>query len=703
MNNAKSDILLRVYLSFVIFIIIGIVLLLQIGKIQFKEGKYWRSMSDSLSLKYLPVQALRGNIYSADKKLMVTSIPIYEIHIDFRTKAWIDEDYFNKNIDSFAFLLSQIFKDKSEREYRLAISRARAGKARYYLLKRNINYNELKKLKTLPFFREGKYKGGIIVEQRTKRIQPFNLLAKRTIGFKREELRGVGIEGAFDKELAGKSGKRLMQKISGGKWIPADFDNALDPEDGKDIITTIDIDIQDITENALMTALIEHQAQSGCAVVMEVQTGHIVAIANLKRNNEGKYSEEYNYALGASTEPGSTFKLVSALILLEDGVVKPGTIIDTKNGEKTFFDRVMKDSKPEGYGKITFRQAFEVSSNVAFSTLVYQNYSSRPEYFLNKIEKLGITKPLNIEIPGEGKPVFKHPGQAGWSGTTLPWMSVGYELQMTPLQILTFYNGIANNGVMVKPILVKEIKQVNKTYRKFETEVINNKLCSTKTLQTLHGFLTGVVERGTASNIKSSAYKIAGKTGTALVANKGGYEANKIYQASFTGFFPADNPRYSCIVVITRPASGQIYGSSVAAPVFRQIADAIYINEYKYYLTTTNDKITNYSSLPIAKKGYLYDILNLSSVFGLKMKGQTIAGDLIKIEKENGQILIYNVNDQQHTVPDVRGMCLSDAVYLLENMGLKVNATGIGLVSSQNPEPGSALIRGGIIKLELGK
>lgn len=702
MNNTKSNILLRVYLSFVIFIVLGIIILLQISKIQFKEGKYWRSLSDSISLKYMDVEAIRGNIYSADRKLMVTSIPIYEVHIDFKTLCWEDQAYFDQHIDSFSFLMSQLFKDRSEREYRLELTKARRSKSRYFPLKRNINFNELKKLSGFPFFREGKYKGGFIVEQRTKRIQPFNLLAKRTIGFKRPDLRGVGIEGAFDKELAGKSGKRLMQRISGGNWIPADFDNALDPEDGKDIVTTIDIDIQDITENALLNALIQHQAQNGCAVVMEVQTGHILAIANLKKDDKGNYSEEYNYAVGASTEPGSTFKLVSALIMLEDGVVSPNDVINTKNGEVKFFDRVMKDSKPGGYGEITFRQAFEVSSNVAISSLVYQNYGHRPRYFLDKIEKLGITKPLNIEIPGEGKPVFKKPGQAGWSGTTLPWMSVGYELQMTPLQILTLYNGIANNGIMIKPIIVKEIWKVNKLEKSFKTEILNDKLCSQKTLQTLNGFLTGVVEHGTASNIRSSSYKIAGKTGTALVATRGGYETERIYQASFVGFFPAENPKYSCIVVITNPASGQIYGSSVAAPVFRQIADAIFVGEYKKFLTSDYDYKPDYQSIGIVSKGYIDDILQLSSIFGLTMKGHTISGDFVRVEKGSGQLLVYDASNDNRLVPDVTGMCLSDAIYLLENKGLNVNFTGTGKVISQSLAPGTAFQKGYKITLRLG-
>jgi len=701
--NTKSDILLRVYLSLLFFFILGVVIILQISKIQFKEGKYWRSMSDSLTLKYKPVEAMRGNIYSDDGKLLVTSIPNYEIRIDFKTNAWQDKKYFIENIDSFSFLVSLLFKDKTEREYRRMFTQAKNNKERYFLLKRNVNYNNLKKLKGFPFIREGKYKGGLIVIQKNIRIHPFNMLAERTIGFKKPNIKGVGIEAAYDEYLSGKSGKRLMQRISGGNWVPVDYDNTLDPEDGKDIITTIDIDMQDATENALLNALKIHQAGNGCAIVMEVKTGQIKAIANLKKDIDGNYKEIYNYAVGASTEPGSTFKLVSALLLLEDGHVKPTDMIDTKNGECKFYDRVMKDSKPGGYGVITFKQAFEYSSNVAFSTLMNKYYGNRPKEFMKKIENLSITQSLNLEIPGEGKPVFKQPGSSAWSGTTIPWMSVGYELQMTPLQILTFYNGIANKGQMLKPQFVKEIRKINKIIEVFEPKIINEKLCSEKTCEILLNLMEGVVENGTANNISSNYFKMAGKTGTALVAFQGSYETNKSYQASFVGYFPADDPAYSCIVVINNPLSGQIYGASVAAPVFKEIADKIFVQEKQPYFLSENKKIYNYNYLKTVSSAFKSDLITLSSILGLEVRLNPDESDWVNIKTNDSYLLLVNKTLNPFRIPDVKGMTLTDATFLLENKGIRVKSVGYGKVLIQSLIPGTIYTKNQNIFLTLGQ
>jgi len=701
--NTKSDILIRVYLSLLFFVILGFLIIGQISKIQFKEGKHWRSLSDSLTLKYKPVEAIRGNIYSDEGKLLVSSIPNYEVRLDFKTQTWQNPEYFTANIDSFSLLLSRLFQDQSEAQYRKEITKARNQKARYYLLKRKINYNSLKKLKNFPFIREGKYKGGLIVIQRNIRIHPFKLLAERTIGFKKPDIKGVGIEAAYDEYLSGISGKRLMQRISGGNYVPVDYDNTLDPEDGKDIITTINIDMQDATESALLNALIEHQAENGCAVVMEVKTGQIKAIANLKKDKDGIYKELYNYAVGASTEPGSTFKLISALVLLEKGLIKPNDLIDTRQGEYTFYDRVMKDSKEDGYGLITFKQAFEVSSNIAFSTLIHKHFSKKPKEFINYLKDLSITQSLDIELPGEGKPVFKQPGTANWSGTTLPWMSVGYELQMTPLQILAFYNAIANDGVMMKPIFVKEIKKVNKTVKEFAPVVINDNICSKKTCQTLKGLMEGVVENGTASNIFSSNYKIAGKTGTALVAFKGSYESNKSYQASFVGYFPADNPQYSCIVVINNPLAGQIYGASVAAPVFKNIADKIFVRQKQPYVIATNSKTRQYQQLLTVSAANKNDLIVISSTLGIEMKIQPDSDDWVSIEKHDAYLKLNSKRLKPAIIPDVRGMSLSDATCLLESAGLRVYAMGYGKVISQSLLPGGYAVKNYQINLTLSQ
>ena len=699
--NTKRDILIRVYLSFVFFRLIGIALSTQIGKVQFKEGKYWRSISDSLTTSYRSIEPIRGNIYSADDKLLVTSIPIYELRIDFKTEAWMDEEYYDQNIDSFCFKMSQLFKDASSKEYKYRISRAKNRKERYYLLKRNVNHNYLKSVKELPFLNRGKYKGGFIVEQHSIRIHPFQLLAERTIGYKVPNVQGVGLEGAFDEYLAGKNGQRLMQKISGGQWIPINYDNEVEPEDGKDIISTIDVNIQDFTEEALLKALMRHEAQNGCAVVMEVETGHIKAIANLKRNTNGSYGEKYNYAVGASTEPGSTFKLITALILLEKNIVKLTDKMDIEEGSIEFYDRVMRDASSEGYGRISFKEAFEHSSNVAFSKLVFDNFKNNPTAFINEIQKISIDKPLGLGIAGEGKPVFKSPESSDWSGITLPWMSVGYELLMTPLQMLTVYNAVANNGVMVKPLFASEVRHIDKVVKRYDTEVINKQICSKKTCEQLKILLNGVVQTGTASNIRSSQYKIAGKTGTALVAYQGSYSKDKKYQASFAGYFPSDNPKYSCIVVITDPSMGLIYGSSVAAPVFKEIADKIFVKGQQNYLTQDRAKDNDYNSMPIVKYGKKEDMINMSSYLGLDMKMNSSGTEWVYVRPENNKIQLYNKLIKDEIIPDVRGMVLSDAIYILENLGLNVKAQGVGKVTTQSFKPGSHVYKNSIIRLKL--
>ncbi|MEA3494475.1 MAG: penicillin-binding protein [Bacteroidota bacterium] len=699
--NTKKDILLRVYLSLLFFVAIGIVIVYRIMTIQYSEGKYWRSLSDSLSTSFFTIEATRGNIYSDDNNLMLTSLPIYEIRLDFESKSWKNNSYYNKNIDSLCIKLSELFGNKTSWEYQNAIYHAKRKNERYFLLKRNVNHNQLKILKEFPFFNQGRFLGGFIVERKSKRINPYRILASRTLGYKRKGLQGVGLEGAYNQYLSGKDGKRLMQKISGGNWIPINYANELDPEDGKDIVSTINISIQDVAENALLETLVKNEAQSGSVIVMEVETGHIKAIANLERNNNGTYSEAYNYAVGAATEPGSTFKLVSALILMEKANISANDIVDTEEGEHQFYDKVMKDAHSEGHGKITFEEAFAVSSNVAFSKLVFNKFSNSPDDFIKGIEDLHLTEPLGIPIAGEGIPVINRPSDKDWSGISLPWMSVGYGLQVTPLQLLTIYNAIANNGIMLKPLFATQVKRIGKVIEKFEPIVIEKKICSNKTVDYLQKMLEAVVEYGTANNIKTNLYKIAGKTGTALIANEGGYTKKKIYQASFAGYFPADNPKYSCIVVVTNPTTGNIYGAQVAAPVLKKIADKVYSGEFKNYVEKKH-KVFNYSNIPIVSVSNKKDIINLSRFLGLDMILSSSLSEWVNINNEKKNIVLQNREINNAIVPDVRGMVLSDAIYLLENLGLKVEINGYGLILSQSIKPGTNVNYYSTIKLRLG-
>jgi cell division protein FtsI (penicillin-binding protein 3) len=684
--NTKRDILIRVYLSFLLFALVGVLVIFQISKIQFRDGEKYRSMSENFSIKYDTIEPIRGNIYSANEKLLVTSLPIYELHIDFKTQYWQDDSFYYNNIDTLSKKLSKLFKDKTFWEYKTLLSDGRNKGRQYFLLKRNVNHNELKAIKSFPILEKGQYKGGLIVEQKSRRIYPFGILGSRTLGYYKKNTKkkiAVGLEGAFDNYLAGQSGKRLKRRISGGDWIPVNDNNELEPEDGKDIITTIDINLQDATESALLKTLKTHDANSGCAVVMEVKTGHIKAIANLEKGENGIYYETYNYAVGDATEPGSTFKLATAIVLLENSVDSDEKV-DTENGVFQFYDRQMEDTKPHGI--IDFKEAFEVSSNIYFARKVFDTYSGKAQKFIDDLNELGITKPLGNKIKGEGDPVFKNPTDESWSGTTLPWMAMGYELQMTPLQLLTLYNAVANNGVMLKPMFVTEVRNVDKVVERFEPQVINEKICSRRTLESVQEMLVGVVKNGTAKNIYTPAYQIAGKTGTALVAYKGSYD--NTYQASFAGYFPADNPKYSCIVVINKPSAGSIYGSQVAAPVFREIADKVYINNFRDFDDQTAEYV-KLNTLPINKYSFKKDANEMLSYIGIPISQSAINSEWAYLKKNNSKVEIENKSMSKNRVPDVRGMTLSEALYLLENMGLEVNVNGVGKVRKQSLEPGT--------------
>ena len=709
--NIKKNILVRIYFTFSLFVLLAIAILIQIFHIQVIEGKKWRKMADSLTTNIDTIYPIRGNIYSADNKLLVTSLPIYELRIDFNTKAWTDKEIYFTKIDSLCSKLSSYFYDKASNQnktasqYKKIFEKARKDGDRYFLFKRGLDHHDLNKIKTLPIFNMGRYKSGLVVLESSKRIYPFELLAKRTIGFKNPNISGVGLEGAYNDFLSGQTGKRLMQKISGGKWIPINYDNEIDPEDGKDIITTIDLKLQDITETALLRSLVQFNAESGCAIVMEVSTGHIKSIANLKKEGDDTYLESYNYAVGLATEPGSTIKLASAIILLENNCVTLNDIVDTKNGKLKFYDRVMRDSDTNGYGKITFLQAFEKSSNVAFSKLVNECFSKNPKKYVDALRNLKFVEPLNLQIPGEGIPVIFEPGTENWDGTTLPWMSVGYALKVTPLQLLTLYNAVANNGKMVKPLFVSQVSKTGEIYKKFETEVMSDQICSSRTLDQVKILLKSVVEssEGTAHNIKSENYQIAGKTGTSLIAMQDGYGKNKrkTYQASFAGYFPADNPKYSCIVVISNPRNGMYYGAWVAAPVFREISDNLYLNNTKDYFPPIKSNEHNYSQMPIVRAAYKQELLNLSRILGIDMKLESTGSDWVCIVAEKDKLLLSAKSINKKIIPDVVGMSLSDAVYLLESIGFRVISEGVGRVTRQSQQAGSRVIANSLIKITL--
>lgn len=702
--SLKKDIIWRVGLIYITFFIAGLAILGRVFYLQVVEGEKWSVKQQNLNLKDFIIQPNRGNIYDSENRVLATSVPFYEIRMDLRSNA-LTSDVFNKGIDELSLQLSRLFGDKTPGQYKKELVTARRKGERYHLLKRRVTYTQLKKLKSFPIFQLGRYKGGFIYAQDNRRILPHKGLTARTIGYTTKNNSGniVGIEGAYDYWLKGVIGVRLMQKLSGNVWMPVNDKNEVEPRDGQDIITTLDINIQDVAHQALLKQLLKHNAHHGTVVLMEVQTGEVRAIVNLEKDKKGNYREIYNYAIGESTEPGSTFKLPSLMVALEDGFIELGDSIDTGNGEVRFYDKTIRDSHKGGYGVITVKEVFENSSNVGVSKLIDKYYNGRETDFINRLYSMKLNQKLGLEIRGEGVPEIKYPGDPLWSGISLPMMSHGYEIRMTPMQILSFYNAVANNGKMIKPKFVKEIRSHGKLIKKFPTVVINPSIVSSSTINDAKIILEGVIENGTARNLKNDLYKIAGKTGTAQIANKnkgyGGYH-NVQYQASFVGYFPADRPRYSCIVVVNAPSNSVYYGNLVAGPVFKEIADKVYatnLDLQKNQLLANNEKHTP----AFSKNGSWEDLQIILRQMGMVSEVSGSVEDWVITASTDSTINIRNLSIQEKLVPNVVEMGLKDAVFLLENAGMKVIVRGWGKVRSQSIPPGSVISSGMRIVLEM--
>lgn len=698
MAEKKNDILRRSYLVFAGFLICGMAIIGRIGYLQFVEGEYWKEKAEFLTLSYHTISPMRGNIYASDGSLLATSLPRYDIHVDLNSRG-IKNEVFNDNVDSLALCLSQLFKGKSKNEYKRQLKEARRNGNRYLLLKRNVSYTEQKILRTFPLFRLGQNKGGLIVDQLSKREKPFKLLAARTVGFKAEDkkVEPVGIEGAFDTNLRGTTGKRLMQRIAGNVWKPVNNENEIEPLDGSDVITTIDLNLQDVAEHALMNQLQSSEAEMGCAILMEVSTGHIKAIANLKRTGkENTYTEDYNYAIGQGTEPGSTFKLATLMAAMEDGYIDLNDSCETGNGEMRLAGGVMmRDSHHGGYGNVSVKKAFAVSSNVGISKIAMKYYGKDPQKLMSRLRSMHIADPLALQLPGEPVARLKDTKDKDWSKISLPFISIGYESKLTPLQILTFYNAVANNGKMVQPLFVKEISNKGKVVKSFQSKVISESICSPATIQMARRMLEEVVTTGTASHIKHAQYTIAGKTGTAQIAQgKDGYKTGKVkYQASFCGYFPADNPQYSCIVVVYGPSKNAYYGASIACPVFKDIADKAYALDINMHKEVKQLPDSLYAGVPTVKAGRGFSANKATKNLKVNYKGP-----------ENGwvskQQSAYTPEDEK--VPNVTGMGLRDAIYLLEGQGMMVKPIGRGAVLKQSIQPGAKFQKGQQIIIELG-
>jgi len=687
-----------------------IMALLIIGRIiylQFIKGEDLRKKAEDLTMKYVSIEPSRGDIYSDDgKRLLSTSVPYYEIRMDLKSSGMQDR-VFNAGIDSLSYCLSKMFGDQSKADYKRNLTSARRGGERYYLIAKRISHHQLQEMKRFPIFRLGRYKGGFIVIQKNRRIRPHQMLAARTIGYINEEESGnyVGIEGAYNEFLKGVTGVRLMQKTAGNIWIPLSDRNEVEPENGYNLVTTIDIDIQDVAENALLKQLKLHNAHHGCAVLMEVETGEVKAIVNLQRNSEGDYEEAYNYAIAESTEPGSTFKLMSLIAAMEDGYVEPEDTVDTGKGSIKFYDKIIKDTHEDGYGRITVQRAFEVSSNVGISQTIFKHYKDNPEKFIDRLYRMHLNEPLNIDIKGEGIPHIQHPDDKLWSGISLPMISHGYEVRLTPLHVLAFYNAIANDGKMIKPMFVKKITNYGRIIRSFSTEVIDPSVCSRGTLKKIQRMLEGVVDSGTAMNLRNENFRIAGKTGTAQIANdKYGYKVNaKIsYQASFVGYFPADKPEYSCIVVVNSPSSAVYYGNVVAGPVFREIANKVYTSRLDMHEAVNNSKNV-LAEIPYSKNGNRQALNTVLDYLDIPSTPGSVESNWVATIRKENYIGVNELNFNRGLVPNVREMGLRDAIYLLENAGLVVEVRGKGKVVNQSILAGAKARRGDRVVLTMSQ
>ncbi|RFP65850.1 PASTA domain-containing protein [Hymenobacter lapidiphilus] len=702
-GNVKKSIVTRVRLAFLGVCLFSAAIVWRITHIQFTEGAKWSALEQERRVIYQPVFATRGNIYSDNESIMATSLPFYRVAWD---PSVVNDALFNQKVDSLAGLLAGFFGDRSKQEYFRKLKNAHDPKkgVRYIRLNsRQINYQEKKELTSWPIFREGKNRGGVIFEKIDKRFRPFGGLAQRTIGFVNEDKNGAGLEFTFNRHLAGRDGEALFERLPGGNK-PIYDGTEVKPQPGYDVKTTLDINLQDMAESALYKSLVQNNAQYGTVILMEVATGHIKAVANLGRVADGVYRENYNYAIAdqGRTEPGSTFKLASMMAVFEENPdLQLNDTIDTgRSGAMRIGGAVKTDSHP--YGRISIQQVFEKSSNIGVALLTDRTFNKNPEKYTDHLKSYGLDKPLGFQMAGEARPYIKDPNDRSWSRTSLSTMSIGYELKLAPLQTLAFYNAVANNGVKMQPMIVSEIKQADKVIERFEPVVLNPKICSEETLQKVRTMMEGVVEHGTARGIRTSDYLIAGKTGTAWKFKNGAY--TRTYSTSFCGYFPADKPKYSCIVVVDSPKNGRIYGGDVAAPVFRELADKAMARDAASERPLLARAPVRRSPVPLVKAGLQDELTMMFSQLGVRHQATAPTEDWVRTARPDSQaadVQLLPLPLRPGRVPNVEGLTLRDALFLLENRGLRVRTSGSGRVTSQSVAAGTPAKRGTTVVLQL--
>ena len=725
MENIKVQVLYRVYTVTGLLLVVALFILAQVIRIQVREGKALLEKADEAHIRLRKVEADRGNIFDLNGSLLATTIPVYTLHLDCGAEGIRDTVTFSKNIDSLSILLS-LYVDNSYTPgaWKAYLSDARKARTKFLMIKRQLSFAELQFIRTFPIFRLGRYRSGLLIERESRRHHPFDMLAHRTIGYVRDD-KPVGIERSYDKALKGGEGEQLMMRLSADQWIPLNDITEIDPEPGKDVVTTLDINLQDIVETALLKAVTTHDADHGCAILMDVKTGAIRAIANIGRTEKNEWWETLNFAVTESLEPGSTFKLATMTALLEENAVKLTDTIDVHKGITEINGETMEDAEKHGLTLTTVQHAFEISSNVGIGTMANTHFNQTDaarRKFVRYLKGFHLTEKTGIDIDGEGMPKVTEVGAKTWSGTTVPWSAIGYEVSETPLQMLRFYNAVANGGKMMKPYLVSEIQQDGHTTEVFRPQVVESSIASHGTIEKLRELLKGVVANGTAKNISTPRYLIAGKTGTAIVNFNSAKETAKKYQASFVGFFPADNPIYSCIVVVNNPRAGGFYGALAAAPAFREIADKCYSRAIASRVALNFGQKPPYvaKTMPQYNAGFAPDIRRLlayNHITALEASNIPTAttntnGTPPKNDKSKEKpdwILARAVGDTlllqprrwaTKTVPNVVGMGLRDAMFILESAGLHVRFSGVGKVVGQSVEAGAGA-NGQTVALEL--
>lgn len=713
----KKDILSRTYLVYMFLCLFALAILYKICVIQFMEGDEWKRKAEAFNTRVFEIEAVRGNIFDVNGNLLATSLPYYEVAVDINAPS-IDKKLFNDKVDSLGMMLADLFKDKTAKQYAKILRKARNSGDRYVVLKRNVSYKNLQILKTFPIFKKGK-RGGLVTLQTNKRELPFKMLAARTIGMSRPGVRPVGLEGAFDSTLMGISGQRLMQKIAGDVWRPINDENEVEPKNGNDLITTIDINIQDVAETALEKTLRKNNATHGCAILMEVKTGEIKAIANLTRTGKDSsnyaYSENLNYAVLNATEPGSTFKLPSLMAAIDEFNVSLDEKIQVGNGEVTYYNKTIKDSHPPKEPVLTVQQVFETSSNTGVAKLIMKYFSKNPQQYVDRIKSYHLNQKLGLSIPGEAAPLIKNTKSSDWSGVTLPQMSYGYETLLTPLQILAFYNAVANDGRMVKPRFEKAIINNGKAVKTYSTEVLVDQIAKPETIKKAKIMMEGVVQNGSGKGLNITAFKVGGKTGTAQIARTGservvgesmyGSAGNRKYQASFVGYFPADNPLYTCIVVVYNPGKGTYYGGLIAGPVFKEIAEKVYSSSLDF-MQPINNKQDLLTKAPASIKSKNNEMLVASKALKLPVKTSGSEEEYVsrnQFDSTRVVLIPNNIKSQldKGIVPNLNGLSAKDALFLLENSGFHVKLMGMGSVKKQSIEAGQKYAKGDKITLIL--